>query len=210
MNQKSLWTSKELDTISWDYSKWVMLNTEHFSSKENFPLVQYMAPKVTRNHLKFSIKISDTLDQSKSYLDMGMGAGFLEAVQRRLGRRDVVGIEWEQQEPVFKGLREIFGVDDLLNEVCGSVFDDDFSLNQKQYDYVIFNRFFPINKKNSPTVDDFNSMLEKFKPYAKGFILADTVLNYFPPVLDRLRKLNTVAYDDPNDFQVFTVNQMQI
>lgn len=205
-----IWTIDELVQISWDYCKWVMQNPEQFSPKENFPLVQYLSPKVTRNHIKFNVKISDVLDQSKSYIDMGMGAGFLEAVQRRRGHENIVGIEWDQQEPVFRGLREVFGVNDMLSEVCSTVFDDDFTLNQPQHDYVIFNRFFPINKKNSPTVDDFNKMLDKFKPYAKGFILADTRHNFNSSVLDKVKKLDVCGYDDPNDFQVYIVNQMQI
>jgi|TARA_R110000744_G_scaffold171501_3_gene290036 hypothetical protein len=187
-----------------------MANPDQFSTKDNFSLVQYLAPKVTRNHLKFNLKISEQLDQSKSYLDMGMGAGFLEAVQRRLGHENIVGVEWEKQEPVFRGLRKVFDVDNTLSEICISVFDDDFTLSQPTHDYVVFNRFFPINKKNSPTVDDFNLILEKFKPYAKGFILADTKYNYYDGVLDRLENLNTNTYDDPNAFQIYTVDQMQI
>ena len=189
MAKTELWTNSELELLSWEYCRWVMANPDQFSTKDNFSLVQYLAPKVTRNHLKFNLKISEQLDQSKSYLDMGMGAGFLEAVQRRLGHENIVGVEWE---------------------ICISVFDDDFTLSQPTHDYVVFNRFFPINKKNSPTVDDFNLILEKFKPYAKGFILADTKYNYYDGVLDRLENLNTNTYDDPNAFQIYTVDQMQI
>lgn len=210
MAKTELWTNSELELLSWEYCRWVMANPDQFSTKDNFSLVQYLAPKVTRNHLKFNLKISEQLDQSKSYLDMGMGAGFLEAVQRRLGHENIVGVEWEKQEPVFRGLRKVFGVDNTLSEICISVFDDDFTLSQPTHDYVVFNRFFPINKKNSPTVDDFNLILEKFKPYAKGFILADTKYNYYDGVLDRLENLNTNTYDDPNAFQIYTVDQMQI
>lgn len=210
MAKTELWTNSELELLSWEYCRWVMANPDQFSTKDNFSLVQYLAPKVTRNHLKFNLKISEQLDQSKSYLDMGMGAGFLEAVQRRLGHENIVGVEWEKQEPVFRGLRKVFDVDNTLSEICISVFDDDFTLSQPTHDYVVFNRFFPINKKNSPTVDDFNLILEKFKPYAKGFILADTKYNYYDGVLDRLENLNTNTYDDPNAFQIYTVDQMQI
>lgn len=119
----------------------------------------------------------DALDPTASYLNIGMGSGFLEAV---VDDDDFDwtfdSAEWDQQNTMFKQFRHSLNVDHYCKYIIKDVHSDDFELKvEKKYDYCLFIRFFPINKKWCKNIKD---VIRKFQRVSKGFIIIDNVANF--------------------------------
>lgn len=170
---------KQLEAVANDYLDRILKDNKNLINDTNFSLIQYSNQTVLKGHIKGSINTLNYLDKNKSYLNVGMGGGFLELVAKQRGGYNIESIEWDQQEPIFRPLRVGFDVDNYLIDIVGDINSDEFTINtDKHYDYAILSRFFPINKKWAVTEERFWELINKFKQYADGVIIFDAISNF--------------------------------
>lgn len=175
MNPK--WNHRHLDKVSYDYLKYILTSdTSKYFDRHHFSLVQYCNPKVLRDNLFSNQALIEYLSKDLTYLNIGMGGGFLEAVSEN---HQIDSVEWDKQEPFFRPLRKALEVDHYLKYTVSDIKDNSFVIKtDKVYDYAIFSRFFPINRKWCKSSEKFFEILHKVKPYCKGIIIFDTISNY--------------------------------
>lgn len=169
--------------ISLEYLKYLLFNVEANEAarkEENFSVIQYINIETVKLFIQTSTEIYNKLarlPRSNTYLNFGMGAGFLERIVLLLGKINLESVEWEGQDVLFKPLREHLEVD--VNYMCNSIYDDDFEIYgcNKTYDYIILTRFFPLNKANS-NLQQVKEILIKFRKYSDKAILIDYHGNY--------------------------------
>lgn len=161
------------DIMSPDYRPILVPSMDDWT---NFSLIQYCCSKTVRHHIKHSVSLSNYLfEQGKSYLDVGMGAGFTPMTATEF---DIDGVEWDHQNPIFALLRKHFDTDKYLKYICNDVTSDDFNIIgcEKRYDYAILHRFYPLAHAKSE--EETMSILKKFQKYADCVILSDSMDNH--------------------------------
>ena len=197
---------KQLETVANNYLNGILRDNKNLINDTNFSLIQYSNQTVLKLHIKASINTLDHLDKDKSYLNVGMGGGFLELVAKQRGGYNIESIEWDQQEPIFRPLRVGFDVDNYLIDIVGDINSDEFTINtDKHYDYVILSRFFPINKKWAGTEERFWELINKFKQYADGVIIFDAITNFNK---DWLKDFEIYSMNESKGFTLFKYNFM--
>ena len=154
--------------------------------KHNFSVIQYVNIETLKAHIEVSTRIYNILarlPRSNTYLNFGMGAGFLERIVKLLGKINLESVEWEEQDVLFKPLREHLEVD--VNYICNSIHDDNFEIYEcnKTYDYIILTRFFPLNRAHSD-LQQVKEILTKLKKYCDKAILIDYYANYDKDVVE--------------------------
>ena len=167
---------KSLENIAYRNLLWILSNNELFRQPEHFSLVQYGNQTVLKNHVKGALEQLKHLDPKMSYLNIGMGAGILEAVAESQLKWDIDSAEWVEQQKMFSRFHQELGIDNYCKYLMEDVHSDKFELKvEESYDYSLFIRFFPINKK---WCKDIRDVVRKFQKVSKGFIIIDNVSNF--------------------------------
>lgn len=179
-----------LSSISRSYLNYLLFNPKARDAArkiENFSVIQYINIDALKKSIKTSTEVYNRLarlPRANTYLNMGMGAGFFERIVYLLGKINLESVEWEEQDILFKPLRDHLDVD--VNYICNSVNDDNFEIYgcNKTYDYILLIRFFPLNKKLTTDLEKVKSILRKLKKYANKAILIDFYKNYQEDVVE--------------------------
>jgi hypothetical protein len=171
------------------------LSHPHLFKDEHFSTIQYCNHFVCKNHLNVSIDIYNdlsSLSKENTYLNFGMGPGFLENLSELHGKINLESVEWIDQKENFSIIRQYLEIDNTLTYDCNSVYDEDFKIYNcdKNYDYILLIRFYPLNKKNN-TLDQVKNILSKLKKYSDKAIIFDKMSNYKENVLDYFDTINT-------------------
>ena len=173
------------------------LNHSHLFKDEHFSTIQYCNTFVCENHLDISIEIYNNLSslpRKNTYLNFGMGPGFLENLTELHGKINLESVEWIAQKENFSRIRMFLDIENTLTYECNSIYDDDFEIYNcnKKYDYILLIRFYPLNKTNS-NLDQVKNILNKLKKYSDKAIILDSmennykedVLNYFNSISNK-------------------------
>jgi len=173
--------------ISLNHLNFCLLNQNLFTD-EHFSIIQYSNPIVLDRYFSIGRQIYNEIartPRSNTYLNMGMGAGFLEYYVKNYGKINLESVEWDQQNEHFSKLRKSFDVDDQLTYTCNNIRNNDFKIFNcdKMYDFIILTRFYPINKKYSDTLK-VKEILNKLKIYSNKFIIVDNPINYRSETLE--------------------------
>lgn len=171
-----------------NYLNFCIQNPDLFQG-ENFSTIQYCNPGVIFDHFYISRLIYNELartPRSNTYLNFGMGGGFLEHYVENYNKVNLESVEWDYQKANFTSLLKDFDLEHRLTYECNDIRNDNFEIYNcnKKYDYIILTRFYPLNKKNCKTVDEVSQLLEKLKVYADRFIIFDDKHNYTEEVQD--------------------------
>jgi len=179
---------RSLEKVAYENLLWILDKPFYFEHPEHFSLIQYGNQTVLKNHVKGVLNQLKTLDPTMSYLNVGMGVGILEAVAQSQGMWDIESTEWKDQEHLFKPFRENLGIDHYRKYVMEDVHSEDFQLKVEQkYDYSLFIRFFPINKKWCCD-NKMGDIIKKFVDVSKGLVIIDSPNNF-----DNWGKLTDIA-----------------
>lgn len=181
------------------------LGYPQFFTGEHFGTIQYCNLHICESHLDVSIEnynILSRLPRDTTFLNFGMGPGFLENLVDLHGKINLESVEWNNQKINFSKFRTYLEIDNRLTYECNSVYDDNFEIYDcnKKYDYILLIRFYPLNKTNS-SLDEVINILNKFKKYADKAIIMDNMSNYQKDVLDYFNSIsvkNTI-FDNIND-----------
>ena len=167
---------RSLEKIAYKNLLWIIENSSLFRQPEHFSLVQYGNQTVLKNHIKGALEQLKHLDPKMSYLNIGMGTGILEAVAESQHIWNIDSVEWIEQEKMFSQFHQELGIDNYCKYLMEDVHSDQFELKVEElYDYSLFIRFFPINKK---WCKDIKDVIRKFQKVSKGFIIIDHVSNF--------------------------------
>jgi hypothetical protein len=178
----------DYEKISKNHLQFCLLNQNLFVDK-NFSIIQYIHPNVIDSHFDLHKKIYNKIAKTPrnyTFLNLGMGGGFLEYYVKNHGKINLESAEWDQQEKQFSVLRNEIGVDDQLAYICSDIRSDDFEIFDcnKTYDYIILTRFFPLNKLSAPNLDDVKVVLNRLEKYSNKFIIFDSFHNYTKEVIE--------------------------
>ena len=186
--------------VSLNHLYFCLLNQELFTD-EHFSIIQYSNPVILDRYFSIARQIYNEIartPRSNTYLNIGMGAGFLEYYVKNYGKINLESVEWDQQKEHFSILRKDFDVDDQLTYVCNDIRNNDFEIFDcnKTYDFIILTRFYPINKKYSDTLK-VEGILNKLKKYSNKFIIVDNPINYKSETLEYFesKKYNKLQLD---------------
>jgi hypothetical protein len=168
--------------ISIRHLQFCLSNTDLFTG-EQFSIIQYSNPSILNKHFNLSRKIYNCIAQTprqNTYLNMGMGCGFLEYYVKNYGKINLESVEWVNQNKQFLIMRNLLNVDDQVTYICNDIRSDDFKIFNcsKKYDFIILTRFYPINSTFSPNVDSVKKILIKLKIYSDKIILIDSYIKY--------------------------------
>ena len=168
---------RSLESVARQNLSYILNHPQLFSQPENFSLIQYSNQSAIKNHIKGALMQIDALDPTASYLNIGMGSGFLEAV---VDDDDLDwtfhSAEWDQQNTMFKQFRRSLNVDHYCKYIIKDVHSNAFELKvEKKYDYCLFIRFFPINKK---WCNNIQNVMSKFVDVCNGFAIIDSPDNF--------------------------------
>jgi hypothetical protein len=186
--------------ISLNHLYFCLLNQNLFTD-EHFSIIQYSNPVILDRYFSIARQIYNEIartPRSNTYLNIGMGAGFLEYYVKNYGKINLESVEWDQQKEHFSILRKDFDVDDQLTYVCNDIRNNDFEIFDcdKIYDFIILTRFYPINKKYSDTLK-VEEILNKLKKHSNKFIIVDNPINYKSETLEYFesKKYNKLQLD---------------
>ena len=173
--------------ISLNHLYFCLLNQNLFIN-EHFSIIQYSNPIILDRYFSIARQIYNEIartPRTNTYLNFGMGAGFLEYYTKNYGKINLESVEWNQQKEHFSELRKSFDVDDQLTYTCNDIRNDDFEIFNcnKIYDFIILTRFYTINKKYSDTLKA-EEILNKLKKYSNKFIIVDNPINYGSETLE--------------------------
>lgn len=185
----------ELTNLAEKYLNFAINNPEYFNGV-NWSTIQYSNISILQSHAEISRNIVDFLSpfasSGKSFLNLGMGPGFLENYVSFRNNWNFESCEWEQQDKNFDLIRDHLGIQERLNYFMNSIYDDDFEIFDcnKKYDYIIAIRFFPLNGENS-SLDEIKQILKKLSKYGDKLILFDRFDNRYRSNL--LRFYNSIS-----------------
>lgn len=184
MNQKKV----NYSDLSLSHLDFCIENSELFTD-EHFSTIQYCNIEVLHNHFNIARKTYNELaraPRSNSYLNLGMGAGFLEYYIENHGKINIESVEWIEQTKNFSILLKKLNIEHRLTYECNDIRLDDFEIFNcnKTYDYIILTRFYPINKKHVSTVNDLENILKKLQKYSDKFIIFDDPNNYSEEIIN--------------------------
>lgn len=183
--------------LSSGYLQYLLLHSEEVTEtarkKDNFSVIQYINIETLKSFIEINTEIYNALallPGNNTYLNLGMGPGFLERIVALSGKLNLESVEWEEQDILFKPLREHLDVN--VDYICNSVFDKDFQIYKcnKTYDYIIAFRFFPLNKHFSD-LDQVKDILVKLQKYGKKLILIDPHFKYEEDVKEFFNSIDT-------------------
>tara|TARA_R110000868_G_scaffold204872_1_gene453021 strand:- start:114 stop:719 length:606 start_codon:yes stop_codon:yes gene_type:complete len=167
----------DLKTLCNDYTKFA-INNEKLFSGVNYSTIQYCNISVCRNHNRVSAAIHNFLSlyKNKTFLNIGMGPGFLEnriAISKSV---QMDSVEWENQVQNFEPILKHFDIKDKLTYTCNDITKDNFEIYNcnKTYDYLLLVRFFPLNAANA-TLEQTKERLNKLKKYSNKIFLFDII-----------------------------------
>jgi hypothetical protein len=88
------------------------------------------------------------MSRNNTYLNLGMGPGFLENLVDIHGKINLESVEWIEQRENFSIIRKFMDIDNRLTYDCNSIYDENFEIYNcnKKYDYILLIRFYPLNK----------------------------------------------------------------
>jgi hypothetical protein len=177
------------------------LSNQNLFTNEYFSIIQYSNPIILDRYFSTARQIYNEVartPRTNTYLNFGMGAGFLEYYVKNYGKINMESVEWDQQNEHFSILRKSFDVDDQLTYICNDIRNDDFKIFDcdKTYDFIILTRFYPINKKYSDTLKA-EEILNKLKKYSNKFIILDNPINYRSETLEYFesKKYNKLQFN---------------
>ena len=190
--------------ISLNHLNFCLLHQNIFTD-EHFSIIQYSNPIVLDRYFSTARQIYNEIartPRSNTYLNIGMGAGFLEYYVKNYGKINLESVEWDQQKEHFLILRKDFDVEDQLTYTCNDIRNNDFEIFDcnKTYDFIILTRFYPINKKYSDTLK-VEEILNKLKKYSNKFIIVDNPVNY---------KVETLEYFESKKYNKLQLNKTDL
>lgn len=205
-----------LSAISHSYLNYLLFNPEARDAAQkpdNFSVIQYINIDAMKRYIETSTEVYNRLarlPRTNTYLNLGMGAGFLERIVHLLGKINLESVEWEKQDVLFRPLRDHLDVN--VNYICNSVYDDNFEIYgcNKTYDYILLIRFFPLNKKLSPELEKVKSILRKLKKYADKAILIDYYDNYEEDVRDFFHSIQDKPLPNSENFDNWILDLSRI
>lgn len=208
-------TRYNLIDISWGYLKYLLFCKEAnvAARKEyNYSVIQYINIETLKSFIQISTEIYNKLarlPRNNTYLNFGMGAGFLERTVKIHGKINFESVEWEEQDILFQPLRKHLEVD--VDYICNSVYDDDFEIYgcNKTYDYIILTRFFPLNKTHS-NLEQVKEILTKFKKYSDKAIIIDYYGNYNTDVIEYFNSIQLERLPKSDGFDHWVLDLTQI
>jgi hypothetical protein len=190
--------------ISFNHLNFCLSNQNLFVN-EHFSIIQYSNPIILDRYFSIARQIYNEVartPRTNTYLNFGMGAGFLEYYTKNYGKINLESVEWDQQKEHFSELRKSFNVDDQLTYTCNDIRNNDFEIFNcnKIYDFIILTRFYPINKKYSDTLKA-EEILKKLKKYSNKFIIVDNPINY---------KSETLEYFESKKYNKLELNKTDL
>jgi hypothetical protein len=146
-------------------------------------LLQYMNESVLKGLFNLNHKIYNIIENYPSnttFLNIGMGAGFLEYYVEKYQKVNLESVEKDSSFKKYLHLKEEIGIDKRNFYLCGNIKKENFQIYDcnKSYDYIILIRFTPLNKLLSPLVSDLEIILNRLKKYSNKFIIVDDERNF--------------------------------
>jgi len=177
--------------------------------EENFSVIQYANVEVLKTFVSIAVDVYNALARMPrhtglTFLNVGMGAGFLERIVKLHEKIDLKSVEWEEQDDLFKPLRHHLEVE--TDYICNSIFDD-FEIYQcdEKFSYVLLIRFFPLNKRFS-NLEEVKELLTKFKKYSDKAIIIDYYGNYTDKVIDFFNSIQSERLPLKKEFDHFILD----
>lgn len=148
--------------------------------KEHYSVIQYVNTETVKSFIETATDTYNAIarmPRNLTFLNMGMGAGFLERTVLLYGKVNLESVEWEEQDILFYPLREHLGV--KADYLCNSIFNENFEIYEcnQRYDYIIATRFVPLNHSNA-NLKEVKEILNRFKKYSDKLIIIDYYSNY--------------------------------
>ena len=173
-----------LSNLSTDFLNFILHDVtaqEILKDSRHFSLIQYSNPPTIVNHIEVSVDIYNgllRLPRHYKYLNLGMGAGFLERIVKLHNNKlDIESVEWDEQRYIFKNINDRIDVEPQY--ICNDITKDNFNIIDcaTKYDYILLIRFFPLNRINA-SLNEVKQILLKLKKYSDKVILFDFHKNY--------------------------------
>ena len=187
--------SLDFDSLNDQHADFCLKNPNLFIG-EHFSTIQYSNFLICQNHLKISIDIYNILSRmsrNNTYLNLGMGPGFLENLVDIHGKINLESVEWIEQKENFSIIRKFMDIDNRLTYDCNSIYDENFEIYNcnKKYDYILLIRFYPLNKASS-NLDQVKTLLNRLKKYSDKALICDSMsTNYNDDVLDYFKSIKS-------------------
>jgi hypothetical protein len=188
-----------LDEMAFKHTNYVLSN-ENLFKNIHYSTVQYCNRDLCKRHNDMSKQVYAALrpiaKRNKTFLNFGMGPGFFENLIEAYGGYNLESVEWDEQEPNFRIIREHLDISINGKYICNDINLDNFNILNcnKRYDYVLLIRFFPLNAKHSD-LNKVKNILNKLKKYAdKAIILDNLEYNYNKDVIDYFNSISDKDY----------------
>lgn len=178
---------------------------EHKNKGFSLNSAQYCNERTIHNLISISNFYRKNIIQKnpdKTFLNMGVGPGFLEWVCKKFEVNNLESVELKSElnknRLTYEWFTNYLDVDDKITYRCNSIKQDTFKIFDcnKQFDYILCIRFSPIVSSKFG-ISQARESLHKFKPYAKKAIIPSTIYAH-----DVALHLRSIAEDIWNDEQI--------